>query len=161
VTVPAPSDHSAVVQPRILHAIPLISIIIPCLDEAEVLPETLSRLRAMAAGQSDCDFEFIFIDDGSRDATLPILATAAAQDARIRVISFARNFGQQIAVTAGIDSARGDAVVLMDSDLQDPPEVVAQMIARWRDGIDVVYGTRASRPGTHCSSASLRGGFMR
>lgn len=141
---PAGKDR---LDPRILPGEVLISIVIPCLDEAEVLPETLSRLRAMAASQADCAFEFIFVDDGSRDATLPILAQAAAQDARLRVISFARNFGQQIAVTAGIDSARGDAVVLMDSDLQDPPEVVAQMIARWKSGYDVVYGTRASRPG--------------
>lgn len=126
---------------------PLISIVIPCLDESEVLPETLARLSAFARGQSGCDFEIIFVDDGSCDATLAILAEAATRDDRLRVISFSRNFGQQIAVTAGIDVARGDAVVLMDSDLQDPPEVVAQMIARWREGFDVVYGTRASRPG--------------
>ena len=126
---------------------PLISIVIPCLDESEVLPETLARLSAFARAQSGCDFEIIFVDDGSCDATLAILAEAATRDDRLRVISFSRNFGQQIAVTAGIDVARGDAVVLMDSDLQDPPEVVAQMIARWREGFDVVYGTRASRPG--------------
>ena len=125
----------------------LVSIVIPCLDEAEVLPENLSRLRAIADAQTDCTFEFIFIDDGSRDGTLPILAQAATTDPRLRVISFARNFGQQIAVTAGIDIAQGDAVVLMDCDLQDPPEVVAEMIARWREGYDVVYGTRTSRHG--------------
>lgn len=125
----------------------LISVVIPCLDEAEVLPETLTRLSAMACMQADCDFEFIFIDDGSRDSTLFVLAQAASKDRRLRVISFARNFGQQIAVTAGIDVAQGDAVVLMDCDLQDPPEVVAHMIARWREGYDVVYGTRISRHG--------------
>ena len=125
----------------------LVSVVIPCLDEAEVLPETLSRLRAMADAQPDCMFEFIFVDDGSRDGTLPILAHAATQDDRVRAVSFARNFGQQIAVTAGIDIARGDAVVLMDCDLQDPPEVVEKMIAQWRAGFDVIYGTRASRPG--------------
>lgn len=124
-----------------------ISIVIPCLDEAEVLPEMLIRLRAIAEAQADCSFEFIFVDDGSRDSTLPILAQAALQDRRIKAISFARNFGQQIAVTAGIDTAQGDAVVLMDCDLQDPPEVVPKMIAEWRNGFDVVYGTRASRPG--------------
>ena len=126
---------------------PLVSIVIPCLDEAEVLPETLSRLAALAARQTECAFEFVFVDDGSRDGTLAVLAQAAMADPRLRVLSFSRNFGQQIAVTAGIDAARGDAVVLMDSDLQDPPEVVAQMIERWREGFDVVYGTRASRPG--------------
>ena len=125
----------------------LISVVIPCLDEEEVLPETLSRLEALGRGQPDCDFEFIFIDDGSRDGTLAVLEAAAAADPRLRILALSRNFGQQIAVTAGIDLACGDAVVLMDSDLQDPPEVVWQMIARWRDGYDVVYGARASRRG--------------
>lgn len=125
----------------------LISIVIPCLDEEEVLPETLARLDALGRGQPDCDFEFLFIDDGSRDATLSILRQAAAADPRLRVLCLSRNFGQQLAVTAGIDRARGDAVVLMDSDLQDPPEVVWRMIARWRDGYDVVYGSRISRRG--------------
>lgn len=139
----------------------LISVIVPCLNEAEVLPETLARLSAMARGQADCDFEFLFIDDGSTDATLAILRGAAAADARLRVISFSRNFGQQIAVTAGMDLARGDAIVLMDSDLQDPPEVVGQMIARWREGFDVVYGTRASRPGDGLfKRASARGFYL-
>lgn len=124
---------------------PLISIILPCLDEEAVLGETLARLGRVAASQTDCRFEFVFVDDGSRDQTPVILANAAAADSRIRVLRFARNFGQQIAVSAGIEVAAGDAVVLMDADLQDPPEVVAQMIARWRDGFDVVYGTRASR----------------
>ncbi len=126
---------------------PLISIVIPCLDEREVLPETLARLTAFANAQTGCDFEFIFVDDGSRDTTLELLRHAAAADNRLRVLSFSRNFGQQIAVTAGIDIAKGDAVVLMDSDLQDPPEAVGLMIEHWRAGYDVVYGIRASRPG--------------
>ncbi|WP_103257672.1 glycosyltransferase family 2 protein [Tabrizicola aquatica] len=124
---------------------PLISIILPCLDEEAVLAETLARLGRLAAGQPDCRFEFVFVDDGSRDRTPEILREAAARDPRVRVLRFARNFGQQIAVSAGIEVAKGDAVVLMDADLQDPPEVVAQMIDRWRQGFDVVYGTRASR----------------
>ena len=140
---------------------PLVSVIVPCLNEAEVLPETLARLSAMAAAQPDCAFEFLYVDDGSTDATLTILRHAAAADPRLRVLSFSRNFGQQIAVTAGIDLARGDAVVLMDSDLQDPPEVVGQMIARWREGFDVVYGTRASRPGDGLfKRASARGFYL-
>lgn len=140
---------------------PLVSVIVPCLNEAEVLPETLARLSAMATLQPDCDFEFLYVDDGSTDATLTILRRAATADPRLRVISFSRNFGQQIAVTAGMDLARGDAIVLMDSDLQDPPEVVGQMIARWREGFDVVYGTRASRPGDGLfKRASARGFYM-
>ena len=124
---------------------PLISVILPCLDEEEVLAETLARLVGMAAAQAGCRFEFIFVDDGSRDRTAEILRAAAARDDRIRVLRFARNFGQQIAVSAGIEMAQGDAVVLMDADLQDPPEVVARMVALWREGFDVVYGTRSSR----------------
>ncbi|MFP5478346.1 MAG: glycosyltransferase family 2 protein [Alphaproteobacteria bacterium] len=124
---------------------PLVSIILPCLDEEAVLDETLARLARLAASQPGCRFEFVFVDDGSRDRTAGILREAAARDGRVRVLRFARNFGQQIAVSAGIEVARGDAVVLMDADLQDPPEVVAQMIDRWREGFDVVYGTRASR----------------
>ncbi|MCX7288556.1 MAG: glycosyltransferase family 2 protein [Rhodobacterales bacterium] len=124
---------------------PLISVILPCLDEEDVLAETLARLDRMALAQADCRFEFIFVDDGSRDRTAEILRQAAAGDDRVRVMRFARNFGQQIAVTAGIEMAAGDAVVLMDADLQDPPEVVARMVALWRDGFDVVYGTRSSR----------------
>lgn len=129
----------------LLGASPLISVVLPCLDEEEVLAETLTRLAGMAAAQTECRFEFIFVDDGSRDGTAEILRSAAARDNRIRVLRLARNFGQQIAVTAGIEMAEGDAVVLMDADLQDPPEVVAQMVALWRDGFDVVYGTRSSR----------------
>ncbi len=137
----------------------LISVVIPCLDEEDVLPETLSRLDALSQGQPDCDFEFLFIDDGSRDETLPFLRRAAMADPRLRVICLSRNFGQQLAVTAGIDRARGDAVVLMDSDLQDPPEVVAKMIARWREGFDVVYGIRASRRGDGWFKRSTARGF--
>ena len=124
---------------------PLISVILPCLDEEDVLTETLARLNRMALAQTDCRFEFIFVDDGSRDRTPDILRQAAAADDRVRMMRFARNFGQQIAVTAGIEMAAGDAIVLMDADLQDPPEVVARMVALWRDGYDVVYGTRSSR----------------
>ena len=123
----------------------LVSVVVPCLNEEEVLAETLNQLDRMSRLPADCDFEFIFVDDGSTDATIPLLRHAAERDARVRVICLARNFGQQIAASAGIDMARGDAVVLMDADLQDPPEVVAEMITLWRQGYDVVYGTRRSR----------------
>lgn len=137
----------------------LISIVIPCLDEEEVLPATLARLATLASGEPECDFEFIFVDDGSRDGTLALLRAAAARDPRLRIVSFSRNFGQQIAVTAGIDLAAGDAVVLMDGDLQDPPEVVARMIALWLQGYDVVYGTRASRTGDGWFKRATAQGF--
>lgn len=126
---------------------PLLSVVIPCFNEQEVIGETMKRLKAFCSELSNLDVELIFVDDGSRDQTRAILKSYAAEDERIRLISFARNFGHQIAVTAGIDAASGDAVVLIDADLQDPPEVVHEMIAKWREGYDVVYGTRTERPG--------------
>jgi dolichol-phosphate mannosyltransferase len=126
---------------------PLISLVIPCYNEEEVISETMQRLQAFCIDATDIEIELIFVDDGSRDNTRNLLKDYARQDARIKVIVFARNFGHQIAVTAGIDAAAGDAVVLIDADLQDPPEVVHEMIAKWREGYDVVYGTRSKRPG--------------
>jgi dolichol-phosphate mannosyltransferase len=107
------------------------------------------------------DFEIICVDDGSRDKTYDLLCTAAETDPRLRIIKFARNFGHQIAVTAGIDAASGDAVVLIDADLQDPPEVVVQMIAKWEEGFDVIYGVRASRAGETAFKLATARGFYR
>ncbi|WP_082827183.1 glycosyltransferase family 2 protein [Rhodanobacter thiooxydans] len=126
---------------------PLISIVIPCFNEEEVIEETHRRISALAASQLAYEFEFVFIDDGSHDQTLRHLRNISTNDERIRVLVFSRNFGHQLAVTAGIDEACGDAVVLMDSDLQDPPEVVPAMLEKWRDGYQVVYGVREDRPG--------------
>ncbi|WP_116367344.1 glycosyltransferase family 2 protein [Parahaliea mediterranea] len=142
-----------------MQPLDLISIILPCFDEEAVLPATLERLDALSIAQKDCDFEFIFIDDGSTDGTNNLLHAAARRDDRLRLITLSRNFGQQIATTAGIDLANGGAVVLMDCDLQDPPELVTQMIARWREGYDVVYGTRASREGESWFKRSTARGF--
>ena len=127
--------------------IPLISLVIPCYNEEEVIVETYRRLAALANGRPAERFEFVFVDDGSRDRTLDLLRGIAAGDERVRVVSFARNFGHQLAVTAGVDHAHGDAVVLIDADLQDPPEVVGQMIDHWKEGYEVVYGVRTDRPG--------------
>ncbi len=126
---------------------PLLSIVIPCYNEEDVIGETMKRLKTFCSELVNLNVELIFVDDGSRDCTRELLKNYASEDTRIRVIGFARNFGHQIAVTAGIDAASGDAVVLIDADLQDPPEVIHQMIARWREGYDVVYGTRTERPG--------------
>jgi polyisoprenyl-phosphate glycosyltransferase len=125
----------------------LLSIVIPCYNEQEVIAETIKRLKVFAEGLKNLDVEFIFVDDGSRDQTRAMLKSFALDDARIKIVGFARNFGHQIAVTAGVDAARGDAVVLIDADLQDPPEVVHEMIKKWEEGYDVVYGTRTERPG--------------
>ncbi len=127
----------------------LVSIVVPCYNEEEVLAETLRRLSETAETLEarGLKVELVFVDDGSRDRTRQLLRHYAASDRRVRMLGFARNFGHQLAVTAGIDAARGDAVVLIDADLQDPPEVIAEMVDRWEEGFDVVYGTRTDRPG--------------
>jgi len=140
---------------------PILSVVIPCYNEQDVLDETLRRMREFCSAVDKLEVELIFIDDGSRDRTRELLRSYAAQDERIRVIGFARNFGHQTAVTAGIDAARGDAVVLIDADLQDPPELIHGMIAKWRDGCDVVYGTRTSRPGESPFKLATARGFYR
>jgi len=138
-----------------------LSVVIPCYDEEAVIGETVARLQALRRELQDVEVEFIFVDDGSRDRTRAILKQFASEDSRIRLIGFARNFGHQIAVTAGIDAANGDAVVLIDADLQDPPEVVVEMVAKWREGYDVVYGTRTGRAGESAFKRATAGAFYR
>ena len=125
----------------------VLSIVVPCFNEEDCLSATIARLNALCAELRPLEVELIFVDDGSQDHTREILKGYAAEDPRIRIIGFARNFGHQLAVTAGIDAARGDAIVLIDADLQDPPEVIPKMVARWREGFDVVYGRRIERVG--------------
>ena len=125
----------------------MVSLVVPCFNEEEVIEETHRRLTALAKSQAAYNFEFLFVDDGSCDSTPQLLREIAATDQRARVLFFSRNFGHQLAVTAGMDEAHGDAVVLLDADLQDPPEVIAEMIARWAEGWQVVYGVRTEREG--------------
>lgn len=139
----------------------LLSIVVPCFNEEDAIVETILRLQSFCSDIIDLDIELIFVDDGSADNTRTILLRSASQDPRIRLIFFARNFGHQIAVTAGIDAASGDAVVLIDADLQDPPEVIHDMIVKWRDGYDVVYGTRTDRPGESHLKRFTAHGFYR
>lgn len=126
---------------------PLVSLVVPCFNEEEVIAETHRRLATFAESQPGYRFEFLYVDDGSHDRTLPLLRGIAAADPRARVIVLSRNFGHQLAVTAGLDEARGDAVALLDADLQDPPEVIAEMLSKWREGGQVVYGVRTGRDG--------------
>jgi glycosyltransferase involved in cell wall biosynthesis len=120
----------------------LISIIIPCYNEAAVLPEAHRRLAEFADRlPSAGTFEFIFVDDGSRDETSRLLYELASADPRVRGLRLSRNFGQQIATTAGLEHAAGDAVVIIDADLQDPPELIETMIARWQEGYHVLRAT--------------------
>ena len=124
----------------------LLSIVIPIYNEQEALPYLRERLTAcMAAFRCGC--EVLLVNDGSHDGSLDVLVDWAEADRGIRVLNLARNFGHQAACTAGMDEAQGDAVVIIDADLQDPPEVIADMLAEYCRGYDVVYGQRASRAG--------------
>jgi polyisoprenyl-phosphate glycosyltransferase len=125
---------------------PTFSIISPVYNEEGVLPE-LHRRLCQVMDQTGEPWELVLVNDGSRDASAEVIAGLHEQDERVRGLSLSRNFGFQIAVTAGLDFSRGDAVVLIDADLQDPPEVILEMIARWREGYDVVYGVRTEREG--------------
>ena len=123
-----------------------LSVIVPCFNEEAVIEHTHARLTD-ALGRITPDYEIIYVDDGSRDRTAGLLHGIQSQDPRVRVLRLSRNFGHQIAVTAGVDYATGNAVVLIDADLQDPPEVIGDMVAKWREGFHVVYGQRAERSG--------------
>jgi glycosyltransferase involved in cell wall biosynthesis len=124
----------------------LLSVVLPCLNEQEVLRETNHHILTVLEN-AELNFEVIYVDDGSADATPSVLRELQAQDARIRVVRFARNFGHQVAITAGLEHASGDAVVVIDADLQDPPEVMLEFLTKWLDGYDVVYGLRTERDG--------------
>jgi len=147
------------------------SIVLPVFNEAAVLPVLLRRLE-MLMGQLDGPAETIFVDDGSSDCSSIVLQSLARSDSRYRYIGLSRNFGHQVAITAGMDAAAGEAIVVMDADLQDPPEIVAEMIAKWKEGFEVVYGRRLSRAGesafkqrqtcsTSCSGECPRSSFRR
>jgi glycosyltransferase involved in cell wall biosynthesis len=126
----------------------LISIVVPVYFEEELIEEFYSRMQAVMNGlKSRFNTELIFINDGSKDRSLEILIGLTRKDSRVRILDLSRNFGHQRAITAGIDYADGDAVVIIDSDLQDPPEVIPEMIAKWQEGFDVVGGTRQKRKG--------------
>jgi polyisoprenyl-phosphate glycosyltransferase len=121
-----------------------ISVVAPVLDEEDLVQGFCDRVRAALSG---LEFELILVDDGSRDRTAEILAEVVRDDERVRVIRLSRNFGYQAAVSAGLDHARGDAVVTIDADLQDPPELIPELVDRWRQGSDVVYAVRRERSG--------------
>lgn len=125
---------------------PELSIIVPCFNEEVVLTETACRLTA-SVERIGRTFEIIYVDDGSKDNTPRMLADLHTSDPRVRVVRLSRNFGHQIAISAGLEYARGAAVVLIDADLQDPPEVIFEMVELWKKGYDVVYGTRQNREG--------------
>lgn len=140
---------------------PRISIVVPFYDEEKAVAGFEAELRAALAALPDCDFEVVCVDDGSRDATLERLQAAAARDPRYVIVALSRNFGKEAALTAGIDHASGDAVVPMDADLQDPPELLARLIAEWRAGAEVVLAQRADRAADRYLKRTVAGLFYR
>lgn len=127
----------------------LISIVVPCFNEEEVFAETYRRLTETLSqiDKTKYDYELIFVNDGSKDKTLEMIREKTNSDSRVKGINFARNFGHQIAITAGLDNCKGDAAVVIDADLQDPPSVILEMIAKWEEGYDVIFGKRRDRAG--------------
>jgi len=124
-----------------------ISLLIPAYNEQEVLQHLYERLNKLAGQTPHYDFEFLFVNDGSRDKTLEIIKGFAASDHRIAYVNLSRNFGKETAMLAGLDHVTGDATVIIDADLQDPPELIPQMIAFWEEGYDDIYAKRRSRAG--------------
>lgn len=124
---------------------PTVSVVLPVFNEQENLPLLKERLLPVLQQAAEGSFEVLFVDDGSTDGSLDMLEGFHADDKRLKVISLSRNFGHQAALQAGLDSAHGQAVVLMDSDLQDPPEVISRLVDRWRQGYQVVYAVRRKR----------------
>ena len=124
-----------------------ISIVIPMYYEEKVANECYKRVKDNLEKLTNYTYEIIFIDDGSKDKTLEILEEIAKNDSNVKIISFTRNFGHQAAVTAGLKEVTGDAIVIIDADLQDPPELIGDMIKKWEEGYEVIYGKRSARKG--------------
>src|SRR6187401_1844599 len=122
----------------------MVSVVVPIFNEQENLPE-LRRRMTLALDTMDHPWEVVLVNDGSRDASSSIIRKMAQEDPRFKLVDLSRNFGHQPAVTAGVHAARGDCVILIDGDLQDPPEIIPDMIAKWREGYQVVLGERSSR----------------
>lgn len=138
---------------------PVYSVVVPCYNEEAVLKASFARLDAAMHKMGE-PYELVFVNDGSRDRTGELLL-ALAEQPQVRVISLARNFGHQIAVTAGLDAAVGDAIIIIDADLQDPPEVIPRMAAKWREGYDVVHARREKREGDSPFKRLTAWGFYR
>jgi polyisoprenyl-phosphate glycosyltransferase len=137
-----------------------LSIVVPAFNEEAVLPEFHRRLTAILESMNVC-IEIIYVNDGSTDGTELILSDLRKTDSRLAILDLSRNFGKEIAMTAGLDHARGEAVVIIDADLQDPPELIPELVKRWREGFDVVYGQRIHREGESFFKRSTATGFYR
>ena len=135
-------------------------MIVPFLNEAENLPVLYERLCGVLEKEPE-SFELLFVDDGSTDGSAEWIAGRAAADSRVKLLRLSRNFGHQLAITAGMDHADGDAVVIMDADLQDPPEVIPELLRAWRGGHEIAYAVRASRSGESWLKRFLAATFYR
>ena len=124
-----------------------ISIIIPAYNEEESLPLLYDRLKKLMEDMKNYEFEILFVNDGSKDKTIEIIKEFRSKDERICYVDFSRNFGKEIAMIAGLDYATGDCVIFMDADLQDPPELIPQMIQLWEQGNEIIYAKRKKRKG--------------
>lgn len=141
------------------HVTPLISIVVPVYNEAVGLREFAKRVVDVLGNRRR--FELLFVDDGSQDASWEAIQALSKTDSRLRSIRFSRNFGHQAAISAGLEYARGDAVIVMDADLQDPPAVIEQMLEKWEEGYDVVYGVRSERQGERAFKKLTAAAFYR
>lgn len=137
----------ATALPRDDRPRPRVSVVVPCFNEEEVIAETVRRLTVACADAVGADYEIVFVDDGSRDRTWPLLQGYAQADTHIVALSLSRNFGHQLALSAGLQLCRGERILMIDADLQDPPELLAPMMAAMDQGADVVYGQRTQRHG--------------
>jgi polyisoprenyl-phosphate glycosyltransferase len=138
----------------------IISIVAPIFNELENIPELYQRVKSVMTS-TKLTWELVLVDDGSSDGSTEVILNLAQQDKHVRPVIFARNFGHQIAVTAGWDYARGEAVIIMDADLQDPPEMIPDLIAKWREGYEVVYAVRAEREGETWFKKTTAAAFYR
>jgi Glycosyltransferases involved in cell wall biogenesis len=145
----APQDNGEDVTHHIASTQPVYSIVAPVFNEEETLPHFYEQVIQVMESVNE-SFELILVNDGSSDGTFRLMRALYEQDRRVHIVDFSRNFGHQVAISAGLDYAQGQAVVIIDSDLQDPPQVIPELIARWKDGAEVVYAQRRSRVGeTH------------
>ena len=154
------SRAEGVTLPNLRLSKPSISVVVPAFNEEEVLPEfydrTLAVLKALGL-----PYEIVFINDGSKDRTLEVMLSLRESDPNITVVDLSRNFGKEIALTAGLDQSRGDIVVVIDADLQDPPELIPEFVSEWRKGFDVVYAVRTEREGETWLKKATAAAFYR
>ena len=158
---PSVSDLSAQLVKRGMVA-PLLSVVVPVKNEEDAILPFVTRVGAiLEAIAAECGWEILFVDDGSTDATLAAIVAANMRDPRVRALSLSRNFGKEAALSAGLDHARGNAVIPMDADMQDPPEVLTEMVEKWREGHEMVFGVRRSREEDSFAKRMTAGLFYR